>query len=195
MGRGASVVANCPLTFSYRQTNAFLVVNITSTGVRAPEFKTNARLLHIAFFAGIQFLSHEIMLVPDRMILKRPEYAVPELFVKRSRLKTEGVKVCIGATALNRIGLGTLHQFLAKATPPHRRGYSKGFNVQPSRPNMSDQSTQYLTVFVPEKESDRIPFRLSGARNAIVIDNRLYDVALPGGIGIEHYGGVAHNNK
>ena len=74
------------------------------------------------------------------MIFKRPKYAVPQLFVKASCLKTEGVKVCISAAAFDRIGFGTLHQFLAKATPPHRRGYSKGFNVQPSRPNMSEQS-------------------------------------------------------
>jgi hypothetical protein len=141
----------------------------------------------IPLFAGIQFLSHEIVLVPNRMIFKRPEYAVPELFVKWSCLKTEGVEVCIGATAHDRIGLGTLHQFRAKSMPSHRRGYRKGFNVQPSRPNISEQSAQYLAIFVLEKESHRIPFRLSGARDAIVIDNRLYDVAVMGGIGIENY--------
>jgi hypothetical protein len=42
--------------------------------------------------------------------------------------------------------------------------------------------------FPPEKEGDRIPFRLSGARKAIVIDNRLYDLAVIGGKGIENYG-------
>ena len=124
----------------------------------------------VPLFAGIQFLSHEIMLEPDRMIFKRPKYAIPELFVKWSRLKTEGVKVCICATALDRIGFGTLHQFLAKAMPSHRRGYRKGSNVQPSRPNISEQSAQYLTVFVPEKESDRIPFSLSGNREMSVTD-------------------------
>jgi hypothetical protein len=67
--------------------------------------------------------------------------------------------------------------------------------MQPSRPNISEQSAQHLTVSVPEKECDRIPFRLSGARNAIVIDNRLYDVAVDGGIRIENYGRVAHTNK
>jgi hypothetical protein len=101
------------------------------------------------------------MLVPDRMIFKRPEYAVPELFVKWSRLETEGVKVCICATALDRIGLGTLHQFLAKATPQHRRGYRKGSHMQPSRPDMSEQSGQYLAIFVLEKERERIPFSRS----------------------------------
>jgi hypothetical protein len=160
-----------------------------------PEFDTNARLLHLPLFAEIQFLSHEVMLVPDRMILKRPEYAVSELFVEWSCLKTEGVKVCISAAALYRIEFRTLYQFPAKTTSPDWRGYCKRPHVQPSRPNMSDQSTQYLTVFVPEKECDRIPFRLSGARNAIVIDNCLYDVATIGGIGIEHYGRVAHNSK
>ena len=165
-------------------------------GVAAPEFKSNALLLHLPLFAGIQFLSHEIMLVPDGMILEHPEYAVPEPFVKWSCLKTERVKVGIGATALDRIGLGTLHQFLAKATPSHRRCYSKRFNVEPSRPNMSDQSAQYLTVFVPEKECDRIPFRLSCARNAIVIDHRLHNVAqIDSGIRIEDNGRVAHTNK
>jgi hypothetical protein len=42
------------------------------------------------------------MLVPDRMIFKRPKDAVPELFVEWLRLKTEGVEECIGATALDR---------------------------------------------------------------------------------------------
>jgi hypothetical protein len=42
------------------------------------------------------------MLVPDRMIFKRPEYAVPEFFAERSRLKTEGVEECIGATAIDK---------------------------------------------------------------------------------------------
>ena len=136
------------------------------------------------------------MLVPDRMIFKRPKDAVPELFVKWSCLKTEGVEECIGATALDRISFGTLHQFLAKATPSHRRCYSKRFNVESSRPNMSDQSAQYLTVFVPEKECDRIPFGLSCARNAIVIDYRLHNVAQIGGrIRVEYYGKIVHKMK
>jgi hypothetical protein len=67
--------------------------------------------------------------------------------------------------------------------------------VQPSSPNISEQTAQYLAIFVPEKESDRIPFRLSGARNAIVIDNRLYDVAVIGGIRIENYSKVVHNKR
>jgi hypothetical protein len=62
------------------------------------------------------------MPVPDRMIFKRSKNAVPELFVKWSGLKTEAVEECIGATALNRIGCGTLHQFLAEAMPSRRRG-------------------------------------------------------------------------
>src|ERR1700686_397560 len=134
------------------------------------------------------------MLVPDRMIFKRPEYAVPEFFVERSRLKTEGVEVCIGATAFDRIGFGTLHQFLAKAMPSHRRGYRKGSNVQPSRPNISEQSAQYLTAFVPEKESDRIPFGLSGNRDIVVIDYPLHNVSqIDCRIRIENYGRVTHN--
>jgi len=68
------------------------------------------------------------------MIFKRPKDSVPELFVKWSRLKTESVEECIGATALDRIGLGTLHQFLAKATPPHRRGHRKAAQISPSNP-------------------------------------------------------------
>src|ERR1700675_3799580 len=113
------------------------------------------------------------MLVSDGVIFKRPKYPVPEFFVERSRLKTEGVEERIGATALDRIIFRTLHQFLAKAMPSHRRCYRKRSHVQPSRPNISEQSAQYLTIFVPEKESDRIPFRPPGARNVIVIDNRL----------------------
>jgi hypothetical protein len=54
---------------------------------------------------GIQFLRHEIMPVSNGVIFKRPKCPVPELFVKWSRLKTEGVKECIGTSALNRIGL------------------------------------------------------------------------------------------
>ena len=42
-------------------------------------------------FGRIQFLSHEVMLVSDRMILKRPKDAVPQFFIKRFCLKTEGV--------------------------------------------------------------------------------------------------------
>jgi len=139
-----------------------------------PEFDTDGWILHLRLFAKIQFLSHEIILAADRMIFKRPEYAVPELFVKWSCLKTEGVKVCIRAAALYRIEFRTLYQFPAKPTPAHWHAYRK-------RPHTCSQaaqicpikSTQYLSVFVPEKESHRIPFRLSGGRNAIVIDNRL----------------------
>ena len=79
-------------------------------------------------------------------------------------MKTEGVEECIGAASLDRIKFRTLHQFPPKAMPWHRCGYRKGFDMQPSCPNISEQSAQYLTVFVPEKESDRIPFSLPGDR-------------------------------
>jgi hypothetical protein len=45
-------------------------------------------------FCGIQFLSHEVMLISVRMLFKRSEDAVSEFFVEGSRLKTEGVKEC-----------------------------------------------------------------------------------------------------
>jgi hypothetical protein len=89
-------------------------------------------------FGRIQVLSHEVMLVPGRMILKRPKDAIPEFFVEGSCLETEGVEVCIGAAALDGIDFSTLHQLSAKAMLSHRRGYGKGSNVQPSRPNISE---------------------------------------------------------
>ena len=96
---------------------------------------------------------------------------------------------------LDCIAFGTLHQFLTKTTPSNRCGYRKGSHMQPSRPNISEQSAQYLTVFVSEKESDRIPFSLSCGRNVVIIDYRLYEVAhVGGGVGIEYYGSVAHKN-
>src|ERR1700682_787024 len=127
-------------------------------------------------FAGIQILSHEIMLVSDGMIFKRPKDAIPELFVKWSCLKAEGVEKCIGAAALDGIEFRTFHQFPAKAMPTHRRGYRKRSHVQPCRPNISEQTAQYLAIFVPEKEGDRIPFSLSGNRNVVIIDYRLHEL-------------------
>jgi hypothetical protein len=55
-----------------------------------------------------------------------------------------------GTTALERIVLRTLHQFLAKAMPSHGRGHGKPSNVKPSRLNISEQSAQYITVCVLE---------------------------------------------
>jgi hypothetical protein len=61
------------------------------------------------------------------------------------------------------------------------------------RPNIIEQTSKYLTVFVSEKEGDLIPFSLSGARNIIAVDNRLSDVEVNGGcIRVENYGRVAH---
>jgi hypothetical protein len=91
------------------------------------------------------------MLVSGRMIFKRPKDAIPELFVKWSCLKTEGVKECIGAAALDRIEFRTLHQFLSKALSSHWHGHREDSHVQPSTPNISEQTAQYLTLFVPEK--------------------------------------------
>ena len=69
------------------------------------------------------------MLVPDRMIFKRPKNVLPEFFVERSRLKTEGVEECIGAASLDRIKFRTLHQFPPKAMPSRRRGHGKRSDV------------------------------------------------------------------
>ena len=80
-------------------------------------------------FGRIQFLSHEVMLVSDRMILKRPKDAVPQFFIKRFCLKTEGVEECIGAAALNRIEFRTLHQLPAKAMTSHRRSHGERSHV------------------------------------------------------------------
>ena len=83
----------------------------------------------LSFSAGIQLLSHEVMLVPGGMILKHPKDAISEFFVEGSRLKTEGVKESIGASALNRIKFRTLHQFPAESVPSSRRAYSKRSNM------------------------------------------------------------------
>ena len=146
-------------------------------------------------FSGTQFLSHEIMLVSGGMIFQRFKYPVPELFVKWPRLKTEGVEVCIGAAALNRIGFGTLHQFLSKALSSRWHSDREDSHVQPSSPNISEQTAQYLAVFILEKESDRIPISVPGTCDVVIDDNRLHEVVhLGGGIGIEYYSNVAHKN-
>ena len=145
---------------------------------------------------GIQVLRHEVMLVSGRMILQRPKYTVPQFFVEGSRLKTEGVEECIGTAALDRIVLGTLHQFLAKAAPSHWGGHRKRSHVQPSRPNISEQTAQYFALFVPEKESDRIPFALSGHRNIVIIKHGLHNIAQIGTrVRIEYYLSIAHNKR
>jgi hypothetical protein len=77
-------------------------------------------------------------------------------------LKTEGVQKCIGAATLQCLKFRKLQQFPAKATPSRRRGYGKPSNVQPSRPDLSEQTAQDLAIFVLEKECDRIPFSLPG---------------------------------
>ncbi len=64
-----------------------------------------------------------------RMIIEHSKDAITELFVERSRLKTEGVEERIGAATLNCIKFGTLHQFLAKSMSSHRSSHGKHFNV------------------------------------------------------------------
>jgi hypothetical protein len=146
-------------------------------------------------FTGTQFLRHEIVMVSDWVIFQRPKYPVPEFFVKWSCLKTEGVKERIGAAALNRVGFGALHQFLTKALSSDRHGYRKRSDVQPSSPNISEQTAQYLAVFILEKESDWIPISVPGTCDVVIDDNRLHEVVhLGGGIGIEYYSNVAHKN-
>jgi hypothetical protein len=82
-----------------------------------------------ASFGAIQLLSHEVMLVSGRMILKHSKDAISEFFVEGSRLKTEGVEECIGAASLDRIKFRTLHQFPPKAMPSRRRGHGKRSDV------------------------------------------------------------------
>ena len=71
------------------------------SGVRLRRLIPVGTLLDALLFAGIQFLSHEVMLVSGRMILKHPKGGAPQFFIKRLCLKTEGVKECIGASALD----------------------------------------------------------------------------------------------
>jgi hypothetical protein len=89
-----------------------VLATVNITPMRSPPGVRSQRLNSVSLpssFGGIQVLSHEVMLVSGRMILKNPKDAEPELFVKWSCLKTEGVKERIGASALNR----TLHQLAA----------------------------------------------------------------------------------
>ena len=51
--------------------------------------QTVAPLWICASFGGIQLLSHEVMLVSGRMLLKHSKDAISEFFVEGSRLKTE----------------------------------------------------------------------------------------------------------
>jgi len=68
--------------------------------------------------------------------------------------------------------------------------------MQPSCPNISEQPAQYLAIFGPEKESDRIPFSLPGNRDIVVIGYRLHNVSqIDSRIRIENYGKVAHSNN
>src|ERR1700760_5005886 len=136
------------------------------------------------------------MLVSERMILQRPKYAIPQFFVEGSRLKTEGIEECIGTAAFDRIVFRTLHQFLAKTTPSHRGGHRKRPYLQPSRPDISEQATQYLAIFIPEKESDRIPFCPSRHRDIVMIDHGLHNVAQIGTrVRIEYDRSIAHNKN
>src|SRR5580704_12068301 len=110
------------------------------------------------------------------MIFKHPKYSVPKFFVKWSCLKAECVEECIGATALDRVGFGTLHQFLSKALSSHRLGHGEHSYVEPGSPNISEQTAQYLTRFVLEKERYRIPFGFSRACNVVIDDNRFHEI-------------------
>jgi hypothetical protein len=110
-----------------------------------------------------------------------------------SRLKTEGVKERIGSATLNRVGFGTLHQFLSKAMSSHAHGNPERSHMQPSSPNISKQTAHKLTIFALEKESDRVPFSLSGTGNVMIDDNRFHEVVhLGGGIGVEYYISLDH---
>jgi hypothetical protein len=57
----------------------------------------------------LQLLGHEELLVSRRMVLERSKDVISEFFVKRWRLKTEGVEESISAAALDRIEFSPLH--------------------------------------------------------------------------------------
>ena len=62
-----------------------------------------------------------------------------------------------------------------------------------SRPDVPEQTAQNFPAFISEKESDRIPFRLSGDRHVMMVDHPLHHVAQIGGrIRVENDGGVGH---
>jgi hypothetical protein len=96
--------------------------------------------LDAATGSDLQLFPHEVMLVSGGMILEHSKNAVSTLFIEGSCLKTEGVKKCVGAATLDRVKLRTLYQFCAKATPSRRRSDGKRSHVQPSRPDISDQT-------------------------------------------------------
>jgi hypothetical protein len=92
---------------------------------------------------GTQLLRHEIVVESGGVIFERSKYPIPELFVKWSGLKTEGVKECIGAAVLDGVGFGTLHEFFSKAF--FRTGMatasvltcSQAAHISPSKPPIS----------------------------------------------------------
>jgi hypothetical protein len=106
---------------------------------------------------GSRFLRHEIVLMSYRMILKRPECAVPELFVKWSCLKTEGVEICISAAALDRIKFRTLYQFLAKATPSRRQAIARVLTCSRRHGRSWLRFSRHIPLSMPKKSPNGGP--------------------------------------
>src|ERR1700741_282142 len=89
-----------------------------------------------------QLLGHEVVPVSGRMVLQRSKNAIPEFFVKGSCLKTKSVEECVSAAALDSIELRTFHQLLAKPLASRGRSHRKCSDMEPCRPDISEQTAQ-----------------------------------------------------
>src|SRR5262249_36531392 len=91
------------------------------------------------------------------------------------------------------VGFGAPHQFAAKTTSAHRRRYPERADVEPSGPDVSEQTAQHLAALILQKERNRIPLYSSGGRNIMIVDKGLHDIAqLIGRIRFKDYRGIVH---
>ena len=88
-----------------------------------------------------------------RYIVECSIHLVTKLFIKRPRLKIEGLEVCIKAAHLLRLDLGHFEQPLAESPAPESILQPDITDVQPVPGYIGDQPADETAGAVPDKKS------------------------------------------
>jgi hypothetical protein len=108
-------------------------------------------------WASTDPLVHEVMGVPDRMIIQQLEAFVPEALIERPGLELECIQPRVFASACTGLGFGASHEFSPVATAAISDMDPKGADMKPARLDYADQAAPDFALTVSQENVEWLP--------------------------------------
>src|SRR5208282_157594 len=106
----------------------------------------------------------------DRMVVQFRKKPITKLFIEWARLVAAGLQKSIGAFLRDRILLRRCHEACCVAAPAPLAIDPERSHVEPSAPNIAEQSSAHGAAWVFDEKSDRVVLRKAGCRHVVLID-------------------------